>query len=485
MVRMVRCSWGCMSTGRKVGLAIACVVVGFVLGAVLIAPGILELNQYRPEVVSYIEQQTGRRVTIGHLALSIFPEVAVEVDDFALVNPSGFPSGNWLAVKRINATLDFGALLDRRIVIRALKLERPVLSLLADPQGRWNFQISPPRRPVRLAPGDPPLFVIQEIIKLTLAGGNVAARKLQANGHPGPPDWNAESVSLNLAGINAAELNALGGAPPRMTRAPGKPPSFGSAAGQLSMKSFSFSSIHTTGLQASIQVSPAELDLNNIRFRLYGGYGQATFMMEYGNPPAQYHAETQLRDLNLAKLMAEFPSAQGQLTGTLDGKASFSGAQIAGSHHWDNTQGQGVLNVRNGTWPNLKIDPALLQLLKLAQLGPASGDLSGFSSISAAWRVSGGVVNAPSIRIITPAANVSSSGTVDLTRDDALSFHGVINITAQRNALSDILAAMTGGTFHAGRMMVPFVVRGTVKKPVFGLKTAPRFGPSAPSTGTR
>jgi uncharacterized protein involved in outer membrane biogenesis len=469
-----------MSTGRKVALAIACVVIGFVLAAVFIAPRFIQINQYRPDVVSYIEQQTGRRVSIGHMALGILPEIAIYVDNFALGNPPGFPSGNWLAVKRIDASLDFGALLQGHFLIRALKLEHPVVSLLADQQGRWNFQAGPPRGPVRLPPGDPPLFTVQAIINLTLASGEATARTLEANGEPGEYEWTAHDLSLNLGRIDAAELNALGGVP---ATGPAQA-SAGSATGRLSIASLSVLNVQASTLESNVQVSPAQLQLNGLQFDIDGGHCNGTVSLQFGNAPVHYQVQAGFNGVNMVKLLAGFPSARGQMTGTLDGLARLSGRQTPDSQGWEDQQGEGNLTIRNGSWPKLKLDPNLVQLMKLAQLGPTPANLSAFSSISANWRLAAGTIRVPEIRIVSKGAKIDGSGTVDLAHDDSLDFHGVMTVAAHRNTLSNFLAAVAGGKLQAGKMSVPFVVRGTANKPALGLAKAPQFGPGPQSNSS-
>jgi uncharacterized protein involved in outer membrane biogenesis len=458
-----------MSTGRKITLAIGCVVVAFVVAAVLVAPRFVQLNQYRSDVVSYIEQQTGRRVEIGHLALSILPVIAIHVDHFAIGSAPGFPTGNWLVVRRIDARLDFSALLRGQIVIRALKLEQPVLDLISDQQGHWNFQIGPPRGPVRIPPDDPPPFIIQGIIKLTLDQGNIAARELQPNGQAGPSIWNASGLSLDLGQISAAELNSLSGAgPPALTddasASAGVAPS--STTGQLRIRLLGVSNLDATQVETSVHVSPTEVRLGSLHFRFYGGRGQGEIALLLGAPAPRYQGQIQLAGVGIAHVLAQFPPARGQMTGTLSGQATFSGS----AHDSEGQQAEGTLTIHQGTWPKLKLEPTLIQLLRLAKLGSSSADLARFSSIVAQWRLAAGVITVTKLHIVDQGAVVDSSGTVDLARDGRLDLQGDLRMPARQNALSDLLAGITGGQFHGDTIDVPFVVGGTAKKPALGLK---------------
>jgi uncharacterized protein involved in outer membrane biogenesis len=462
-----------MSTGRKIVLAVACVIIAFVVAAVFVAPRFVQLNQYRADVISYIEQQTGRHVEINHLALSILPVIAIHVDHFAIGNAPGFPKGNWLVVRQIDARLDFSALMRGQIVIRALRLEDPVLDLLSDREGHWNFQVSPPRSPVRVAPDDPPPFVIHEIIKLTLERGDISFRELQPNGQRGPSIWNASGLSLDLGQISAAELNALSGAAPVAPAgrvSANSRATSSSTAGQLSIQSLAVSNLDATHVEMNIRVSPTAIRFDDLHFDFYGGRGQGSIALMLGAAALRYQGQTQLAGVDVAKVLAQFPSARGQMTGTLNGRATFSGA----AHDSEDQQAEGALTIHRGAWPKLTLDPTLLQLLRVAKLGSASADLTRFSLILTQWRLAAGVIAVTKLHIVDQGANVDSSGTVNLTRDGRLNFHGDLRMPAGQNPLSNLLAAITGGRFQGGKIYVPFVVTGTAKKPALGLKATAR-----------
>ncbi|MGH9439509.1 MAG: AsmA family protein, partial [Terriglobia bacterium] len=112
-----------MSKTSRIILAIAILVAAFIIAVAVVAPRIFQVDHYRPELVSLLEQQTGSRVEIGHLSLRVFPAVSIQVDQLTISNPPGFPRENWLSIPRISAALDSAALWHRQIVIRSLDLE--------------------------------------------------------------------------------------------------------------------------------------------------------------------------------------------------------------------------------------------------------------------------------------------------------------------------------------------------------------------------
>ena len=128
-----------MTVRRRIGLilvGIACAL----LVLIFLAPVLLNANRYRPRVIAYLEEKTGKQVEIGRLAVTFFPGISIRVDDFGVKSPPLFPPSYIVRVARIDAQLDAGALLHRQIVIKSLVLNEPVimpsppmLKLLSDP----------------------------------------------------------------------------------------------------------------------------------------------------------------------------------------------------------------------------------------------------------------------------------------------------------------------------------------------------------------
>src|SRR5580692_3444136 len=121
-----------MTTRRKIALAISLLLALVILVLIVLVPRLADIDRYRPEVISRIEQGSGRSAKIGRLDLTILPVLAVRADDVVIGNPPGFPSGSFLEIHRAYARLDAGALLHRQIVIRSLQLEAPALNLVSD-----------------------------------------------------------------------------------------------------------------------------------------------------------------------------------------------------------------------------------------------------------------------------------------------------------------------------------------------------------------
>src|SRR3981081_2238960 len=102
------------------------VAAAIILAAlVFFLPTLLNVDRYRPQVISYLQQKTGKQVENGQLALSFSP-LSIRVDGFGVKNPPLFPPGYIVHVARLDAGLDAAALLHRQVVIKSLVLDNPV-----------------------------------------------------------------------------------------------------------------------------------------------------------------------------------------------------------------------------------------------------------------------------------------------------------------------------------------------------------------------
>src|SRR5271157_3459438 len=129
-----------MTIHSRTGLILVGIACALLVVLILLVPILLNADRYRPKVISYLEEKTGKKVEMGRLALTFFPGIAIQVDDFGVKSPPLFPPSYIVKVARIDAQLDVEALLHRKVVIKSLVLEQPVMNLVSDPDGPWNFE---------------------------------------------------------------------------------------------------------------------------------------------------------------------------------------------------------------------------------------------------------------------------------------------------------------------------------------------------------
>jgi uncharacterized protein involved in outer membrane biogenesis len=80
------------------------------LALIFVVPALVNVDRYRPQVISYLQEKTGMQVEIKRLAITFF-SVTIHIDHIGVKNPPIFPAGYVVQVARIDAELGVGALL--------------------------------------------------------------------------------------------------------------------------------------------------------------------------------------------------------------------------------------------------------------------------------------------------------------------------------------------------------------------------------------
>ncbi len=126
------------------GVKIVGVILGGLIGLVLIIGLAVSLlfdpNDYRDELATQVQEQSGRELEIdGDLKLSIFPWLAVEVGPARLSDAPGFGDQPFAEIQGARAGIRLLPLLSRRVEISELRLDGMRLRLITDKQGKTNW----------------------------------------------------------------------------------------------------------------------------------------------------------------------------------------------------------------------------------------------------------------------------------------------------------------------------------------------------------
>lgn len=120
-------------------LLIALIVI---VAAVAAIPFLVPPKVIADQVVSITREQTGRDLKLGgDISFSVYPDIAVSMDDVTLSNPDGMPQGNFLSTARMRLSLELVPLLSGNVRVKTFELVGPRINLLTDTDGRsnWDF----------------------------------------------------------------------------------------------------------------------------------------------------------------------------------------------------------------------------------------------------------------------------------------------------------------------------------------------------------
>jgi AsmA protein len=495
-----------LSRRKKVILGILIFLVVTLVALVVIVPLLFDVDRYRPQVAALIEKQMGKPVTIGHLALTVFPRLSIRVDDFTLRNPAGFPQGDFVKAQRIYAVIDAGGLWDHQVVIKSLDLEAPVISLLSDLKGNWNSGNQPsPASPAPDPPGEKPLFTLGVISKIKINKGKLSVANLLTSGQAGPVFIEADGVSSQLLQFN---LNALTESasihPPPLRTEPAikafQRPFDGGwlstvayaadpSGALVTQGTFEVDTLHVmnlvvTNVKSKLRLFPKQVFFDSLEFKGYGGAGGGDLYFAFAAPITRYRTQAKLSGVNLAKLLDAFPDVRGKMTGALDGTVGLDGEVTHSPDPLAGIGGSGHIAIRDGRLLTLKLDKNLLQLARVAKMGPASGDPSSFSSIDMDFTIANNRIHTTKANIVGNGVDIDASGSLALAGNGSLDYQGVLRVATSENALTSLLESLTSTALKNGKMAFPFRLTGSFKNPKFTLTSAGASGQMGTAPGT-
>jgi uncharacterized protein involved in outer membrane biogenesis len=112
--------------------------------AVVAAPTLLNVEQYKPAMIAAVKEATGRELVIeGPLKLTLFPTPRISARQVRFANALGAKGAQMVDVRWIGVSPSLGALLRGRIEVGRLTLFRPTLVLETDADGVPNWEFNP------------------------------------------------------------------------------------------------------------------------------------------------------------------------------------------------------------------------------------------------------------------------------------------------------------------------------------------------------
>ena len=110
-----------------------------VIAAAFILPYLISLDKYKGLIEEKAGQALHRDCSIGKLRISILPTLGARIENVVISNPPGFSQTPLLSLKSLNVRVKVIPLLLGRKEIAGLTLNRPVVFIEKDPQGRLNI----------------------------------------------------------------------------------------------------------------------------------------------------------------------------------------------------------------------------------------------------------------------------------------------------------------------------------------------------------
>jgi len=435
-----------MANRRKTVLIAVGIAAVVLIALVLVVPALVNVNRYRPRVIAYLQEKTGKQVEIGRLGLTVFP-LTLHIDDFGVKNPPIFPAGYIVKVKRIDAELSVGALLHRQVAIKSLKLEDPVLNLTSDPDGPWNFE----NPQAKVSENTFPLVVITTV---EITRGQVIASNLLPSDAAGPVFFEAHEITGSLE-----QVNLVGIINPASSTMDGQ--------GGLKAGLLQFGSVQVKNLESKLRLEARHAFFTEVKAEFYGGRATGELGFDLSGKNASFKTDVRLSGINIAQLLAAVPNGGGQMSGKMEGNVKIAGEIAHSDRPLAGIHGAGHVTIRNGKVPSLKLNANLMKLAHFNDLGPAKEDPSSFNLITTDLELANQRISSRVIDIDGYGVDVDGSGSMSVSGSDELDYRGLAEITTKESFFTNTVARMSGASLVKGKLQFPFRIGGTIDNPVF------------------
>ncbi len=119
-------------------------IVALLLAALVALPFLIDLNAYKPLIVSQVKTATGRDLVIdGPISLSLLPTPTVSVTGVKFFNAAGSKNANMVEVKSVTVKPSLLALLAGNIEVGEVTLVEPKIVLEINAEGKPNWEFAP------------------------------------------------------------------------------------------------------------------------------------------------------------------------------------------------------------------------------------------------------------------------------------------------------------------------------------------------------
>jgi len=370
---------------------IVVVVLAVVAGGIWYANRYLQTPAFKEYVLKAAREQLGTDITVQELDASLFSGVSLK--GIMVANPPGF-SGQLLEAQAFVLRYRLLPLLQKRVEITTLSIQQPVITLVRNAQGEWNYDKlggpaptnqPPPAATTTTAETAPPAPagtaappVDVSLSKLELVGAGIAM--LGAD----------KQILLSLQDVNLnADVQLRGGKL--------------SGTGQASIRQVSVAEkLFVSGIAAPVRFTGESVRLEPLRGTLAQGNisGNVDVRVLGGT---KYAVKLDVREADMTKLLEEAKTKP-----VMQGKLQIA-AQLEGTAGLATINGAGQANITGGKLAGVPLLNTLATLLQINELRNLE-----FSECRFEFTMANNQMPTPVISVVSPQVRLTGKGVVSL-----------------------------------------------------------------------
>lgn len=178
------------------GALIALVVVAAV-GLLLSLNRIIDANRER--ILQQASTALGRTVSANRISGSLRGGIGVRLDNLQIADAPGFGDLPFLKASSAMAHVAIGPLLHGELQMARVDIEQPVVTLIRDAKGHWNFESVKSPAPTTPPPTTAPAGGGSQPVSLLIVAGNIAGGRISVTDNTSQPPRRFEINALDLA----------------------------------------------------------------------------------------------------------------------------------------------------------------------------------------------------------------------------------------------------------------------------------------------
>lgn len=348
--------------------------------------------------------------------------------------------------------MDAMALLHRQIVIKSIIVQDPVINVISDPDGLWNFE-----NPPSPAHNRAPIFDLGIIPTVTIAGGQLFASSLiDPWDRPGPVVFEVHNLAATLNNVNFNAFTGTASVPV--------------ATGNLEADSLRLGSIEVTKVESKLRLLTKQVFFDELSVNAHHGHAAGQLAFNLAGKTAQFITHARFSNLEVAQLLARFPGGRGKMTGTMDGQVALGGKIEHSLNPLDGIRGTGNLTVRNGEFPSLNSNENLKKMARFRDAKDAQRDLASFSSFTGDLDLANQRISSREINIAFYGVDLQCAGDLGLSGAGILDYQGVAKVMKKQGFFTNIFArTMHDAKEENGKLVFPVRINGTMVNPKFSV----------------
>ncbi len=467
-------------------------VMGLLAAIILVVPAWVDLGMFKSAYLPFIEETLHRRVDVAEVRLALVPAPSIRISNLRVSDGPAFPDNTFFSAGQVQLRLKFWPLLRGRFEVSQFVLEKPVMNLLKQPDGSFNYaDLADKKLPLAKKPersSKNPAAKSQEAVALPLV---LPSRMSISDGQLNLETKGQKPLSIN--GIDLSLENFAGGQP-FPYRASFRYPGLKTVSleGMLSYREE----------QASLVLKNNRLKLQDLDLPIEGSVTQVTtaprlnltvagdaidaksvwqILSVFGLTPRDMEVAglmglrikltgpssspvTEVRGLFKNVKVAGKRALKGKLTGEV-----FIQLPMGGGSMTRRLQGNGKVVVSDGALTNGDWIRKAQQMTAMIGLSKEQGrEATTFKTLETDFTVADGLANFNRIHMVNPQLEADGAGTMTL-QEPALNLAIESVLSAQTSTRSRTARAATFFKDSRNRMVVPLKITGPVANPTVNL----------------